>query len=315
MRRSAGMRDLVRETALSASHLIQAVILRDEDDPRDIGTLDGIRRVTPEEAAEVAVEAKRLGLGGLALFPYTSASDRDARGSLAFDPDNVMGRAARAIKEAAPNVVIIGDVALDPYTEHGHDGLMGEDGTILNDPTIEALCRQAVTLAGCGFDMVAPSDMMGGRVGRIRRALDAEGFESTAILSYAVKYASVFYGPYREAVGSSGALKGDKRTYQMDPANAEEGLREAALDIAEGADMVMVKPGMPYLDMIQRVKENFGMPTVAFQVSGEYAMLKEASKAGAFDWRPAMLEALLCFRRAGADAIITYAAAEMAKEL
>jgi porphobilinogen synthase len=306
------MRALVRETSLEPRHLIQAMILREEADPSEVKALDGARRLTPEEAAEAALRARELGLGGLALFPYTKASDRDASGSLAFDECNLMGRAARAIKEAAPEVVIIGDVALDPYTDHGHDGLMGEDGTILNDPTIEALCRQALTLARCGFDMVAPSDMMDGRVGEIRKALDSQGFEETGILSYAVKYASVFYGPYRDAVGSRGALRGDKRTYQMDPANAQEGLKEAALDISEGADMVMVKPGMPYLDMITRVKDEFGAPTVAFQVSGEYAMLKEASKAGAFDWQPAMIEALTGFRRAGADAVITYAAEEMA---
>ncbi|GGY52292.1 delta-aminolevulinic acid dehydratase [Parvularcula lutaonensis] len=289
--------------------------MREEGDPAAIPAMRGVERLTVTEAADLAERAVKAGLGGLALFPYTSASDRDAAGSRAFDHENLMGRAARAIKQQAPEAVIIGDVALDPYTDHGHDGLMGEDGTILNDQTVEALCRQAVTLAQTGFDVVAPSDMMDGRVGAIRQALDRAGFEDVAILSYAVKYASAFYGPYRDAVGSRGALKGDKRTYQMDPGNAEEGLREAALDVGEGADMLMVKPGLAYLDMVTRVKDQWGLPTVAFQVSGEYAMLRAASEAGAFDFDAALMEALLCFKRAGADAIITYAAEHAAKLL
>ncbi|MFC3303384.1 porphobilinogen synthase [Parvularcula lutaonensis] len=315
LRKSNGIRSLVRESRVSPSDLIQGVILREEGDPAAIPAMRGVERLTVTEAADLAERAVKAGLGGLALFPYTSASDRDAAGSRAFDHENLMGRAARAIKQQAPEAVIIGDVALDPYTDHGHDGLMGEDGTILNDQTVEALCRQAVTLAQTGFDVVAPSDMMDGRVGAIRQALDRAGFEDVAILSYAVKYASAFYGPYRDAVGSRGALKGDKRTYQMDPGNAEEGLREAALDVGEGADMLMVKPGLAYLDMVTRVKDQWGLPTVAFQVSGEYAMLRAASEAGAFDFDAALMEALLCFKRAGADAIITYAAEHAAKLL
>lgn len=277
--------------------------------------MPGIERQTIEQAVASAERALSLGIPALALFPFTGPDDRDSEGSLAFSSDNLMCRAARAIKDAVPEAVIIADVALDPYTEHGHDGLMNADGTILNDETIEALCRQAIVLADAGYDMVAPSDMMDGRIGEIRKALDAAGHQDVAILSYAVKYASAFYGPYRDAVGSRGALKGDKRTYQMDPGNAEEGLREAALDVKEGADMLMVKPGLAYLDMVTRVKDEFQMPTVAFQVSGEYAMLKAAAAAGAFDFDQALMESLLAFKRAGADAVITYAATHAAELL
>ena len=223
-----------------------------------------------------------------------------------------MCRAARAIKAAVPDSLLIGDVALDPYTDHGHDGLVDDTGTIVNDETVARLEEQALVLARSGFDVVAPSDMMDGRIGKIRAALDRENLTDTVILSYAVKYASAFYGPYRTAVGSGGVLRGDKATYQMDSANALEGLREASLDVAEGADMLMVKPGLPYLDMVTRVKEAFGLPTVAFQVSGEYAMLKSAAEAGAMDFDRALMESLMCFRRAGADAVITYAAEKAA---
>ncbi len=306
---------MVRENRLAASDFIQAVILREEDDPAEIRAMRGVTRSTVAEAVELARRAKGLGVPALALFPYTAAADRDAEGSGAFAADNLMGRAGRAIKEAVPDMLLIGDVALDPYTDHGHDGLMDDAGRILNDETVEALCRQALTLAKVGYDIVAPSDMMDGRVGALRQALDAQGREEVLILSYAVKYASRFYGPYRDAVGSGGALRGDKKTYQMDPGNAEEGLREAALDVAEGADLLMVKPGLPYLDMIRRVKDAFGLPTVAFQVSGEYAMLRAAADQGAFDFTPALLENLMCFRRAGADAVITYAAIDAAEAL
>lgn len=275
--------------------------------------MDGVLRLTVDEAADLANRSVKAGLGGLALFPFTKTEDRDPEGSRAFEADNLMGRAARAIKAAAPEALIIADVALDPYTDHGHDGLMDSTGEILNDLTVEALCRQAVVLAEAGFDVIAPSDMMDGRIGSIRGALDQAGYEDIAILSYAVKYASAFYGPYRDAVGSRGALQGDKRTYQMDPSNADEGMREAELDIREGADMLMVKPGLAYLDMVQRVKAGFGLPTVAFQVSGEYAMLKCAAAAGAFDFDTALLESLLAFKRAGADAVITYAAEHAAQ--
>lgn len=312
MRQSEAIRSLVRETRLGPSDLIQAVILREDTDPAEIPAMPGVTRMTVEEATAAAKRAVNLGLAGLALFPYTSADDRDEHGSRAFDSQNLMARAAQAIKAEAPEALIIADVALDPYTDHGHDGLMGDDGTILNDETVAALCRQALVLASAGYDVVAPSDMMDGRVGAIRSALDEDGFEDVSILSYSVKYASAFYGPYRDAVGSRGALKGDKRTYQMDPSNSEEGLREAALDIAEGADMLMVKPGLPYLDIVTRVKDKFGVPTVVFHVSGEYAMLAAAAAAGAFEFDRALMESLVCFKRAGADAIITYGAEHVA---
>jgi len=275
--------------------------------------MQGVTRQTVEEAVAMADKALSLNIPALAIFPFTEAKDRDPEGSLAFDPENLMCRSARAIKKTAPEAIIIADVALDPYTDHGHDGLMSDEGIILNDETIEALCRQAVVLADAGYDMVAPSDMMDGRIGEVRKALDAAGHQDVSILSYSVKYASAFYGPYRDAVGSRGALKGDKRTYQMDPGNSEEGMREAALDVREGADMLMVKPGMAYLDMVTRVKDTFQMPTVAFQVSGEYAMLKAAANAGAFDFDQALMESLLAFKRAGADATITYAAIHAAE--
>lgn len=277
--------------------------------------MPGIERQTPDEAAGLAERCLKAGIPAMALFPYTGPGDRDPDGSRAFDQDNLMGQAARAIKAAAPDMVTIADVALDPYTDHGHDGLMSEDGEILNDITAEALCRQALTLAEVGYDIVAPSDMMDGRIGEIRRALDGAGHENVGILSYAVKYASAFYGPYRDAVGSRGALKGDKRTYQMDPGNAREGLREAALDVNEGADMLMVKPGLAYLDMVTRVKDTFTVPTVVFHVSGEYAMLAAGAEKGAFDFDTALMETLLAFKRAGADGIITYAAEHAAKLL
>ncbi len=308
LRRNESMRSLVRETRLNPSDLIQSVILREDTDPPEIPGMRGVARLTIDEAVDLASQASAAGLGGLALFPYTSTKDRDPEGSAALDPNNLMGRAARAIKAKAPETLIIADVALDPYTDHGHDGLMDGHGTILNDATIDVLCQQATVLAEAGFDVIAPSDMMDGRVGAIRLVLDNAGFEDVAILAYAVKFASVFYGPYRDAVGSRGALQGDKRTYQMDPGNAEEGLREAALDIQEGADMLMIKPGLAYLDMVQRVKASFQMPTVAFQVSGEFAMLRYAADAGAFDFDTALLESLLAFKRAGADAVISYAA-------
>ena len=229
-------------------------------------------------------------------------------GSEALNPENLVCRTVRALKHAVPEIGVICDVALDPYTSHGHDGLIDAEGQVLNDATVAVLARQAVTLAAAGADIVAPSDMMDGRVGAIRLALDAEGFQGVAILSYAAKYASAFYGPFRDAVGSRGLLSGDKKTYQMDPANGDEALREVAQDLAEGADMVMVKPGLPYLDIVRRVKDTFQMPTFVYQVSGEYAALHFAAEAGALDGRAAMLESLLAMKRAGADAILTYAA-------
>lgn len=300
------IRQVVAETDISASDLVQAVILRDDATPTGpVPAMEGVKRLTVEEAVEAAATAKAAGIPALALFPFTSETDRDAKGTKALSPDNLMAKAGRAIKAAVPEIGLIGDVALDPYTDHGHDGLLHGDH-IVNDETVAILAEQAVVLADAGYDVVAPSDMMDGRIASIRQALDRSGYTERLILSYAVKYASHFYGPYRDAIGSRGILQGDKQTYQMDPRNAREGLREVELDIAEGADMVMVKPGLPYLDMVTRVKDAFGVPTAAFQVSGEYAMLRCAADAGAFDFKPAALETLRSFKRAGADIIISY---------
>ena len=276
--------------------------------------MPGVCRMSPDEAAKAAMEAKSLGIPALALFPYTEPADRTPDGEAALNPDNLMCRAARAIKDAAPEIGLMADVALDPYTDHGHDGLL-RDGEIVNDETIDILVQQSIIQARAGFDIIAPSDMMDGRIGAIRTGLDSEGFQNIQIMAYAAKYASAFYGPYREAIGSSGVLKGDKRTYQMNPANGDEALREVALDLAEGADSVMVKPGLAYLDIVRRVKEEFGAPTFAFQVSGEYAMIKAAAQNGWLDGDMAMLESLMAFKRAGANGVITYFAADAAKAL
>jgi porphobilinogen synthase len=251
----------------------------------------------------------------IAVFPFIDPALKNGEGTEAFNPKGLVPEVIASMKAAAPNVGLMTDVALDPFTDHGHDGLIDDAGTMLNDATIEALVRQAVLEAQSGADVVAPSDMTDGRIGAIRAGLDASGFHDVAIMSYAAKYASAFYGPYRDAIGSKGALKGDKKTYQMDPGNSDEALREVALDIAEGADMVMVKPGMPYLDIVRRVKESFGVPTYAFQVSGEYAMMEAAIANGWLDGERVRMEALSCFKRAGADGIITYWAMEAAKRL
>jgi porphobilinogen synthase len=256
----------------------------------------------------------KLGIPALAFFPYTEASLKDERGSEAFNEANLVCKACRAIKKEFPQLGLVTDVALDPYTSHGHDGLMAGD-VILNDETVEALVRQALIQARAGADVMAPSDMMDGRVAAIRAALDEEGFIDVQIMAYAAKYASAFYGPFRDAIGSQGALKGDKRTYQMDPANSDEALREVQLDLEEGADMVMVKPGMPYLDIIRRVKDEFGAPTFAYQVSGEYAMIMAAANHGWLDGDKAMMESLLAFKRAGADGVLTYFAPRAAEKL
>ncbi|MGV6819137.1 MAG: porphobilinogen synthase [Parvularcula sp.] len=315
LRHAPWVREMVAEARLAPQNLIQAVILRDDTaEAGPIPAMEGVHRLTVEEAVVAAQHAAGLGIPALALFPYTTPADRSADAAHALAPDNLMARAARTIKAAVPEIGLIGDVALDPYTDHGHDGLL-KDGVILNDATVDVLRQQAAVLAAAGFDVLAPSDMMDGRVGAIREILDADGFEDRLILSYAVKYASRFYGPYRDAIGSRGVLQGDKRTYQMDPRNAAEGLREVELDLAEGADMVMVKPGLPYLDMVTRVKDRFSVPVTAFQVSGEYAMLRAASAAGAFDFKEAALEALVAFRRAGADTIISYYASDAAEWL
>jgi porphobilinogen synthase len=276
--------------------------------------MPGVERLSVDEAVREAERAAKLRIPCLALFPYTDPNLRDEAGTEALNPDNLVCRAIRAIKKAVPDVGILCDVALDPYTSHGHDGLL-RDGAILNDETVEVLTRQALVEAEAGADIIAPSDMMDGRVGAIRTALDAANFTDVSIMAYAAKYASAFYGPFRDAVGSSKTLTGDKRTYQMDPANTNEALREVELDIAEGADMVMVKPGMPYLDILQRVSETFGMPTFAYQVSGEYAMIMAAAQNGWLDGERAMIESLYAFKRAGAAGVLSYFAPQVAEKL
>lgn len=314
-RMSDWSRRLYAETRISPDDFLWAVILKDGKNVREpVEAMPGVFRLSPDEAVGAAREAKALGIPALALFPYTDAEGRTPGGEEAVNPDNLMCRTAKAIKNAVPDIGLMADVALDPYTDHGHDGLM-RDGEILNDETLDVLVRQSIVQARAGFDIIAPSDMMDGRVGAIRAGLDSEGFTNVQIMAYAAKYASAFYGPYREAIGSAGVLKGDKRTYQMDPANTDEALREVALDLAEGADSVMVKPGLAYLDIVSRVKEEFGAPTFVFQVSGEYAMIKAAAQNGWLDGEKAMMESLLAFKRAGADGIITYFAAEAAKVL
>jgi porphobilinogen synthase len=276
--------------------------------------MPGVERLSIDEAVREAERAARFGIPAVALFPYTDPGLRDPRGSEALNPKNLVCSAGRAIKDRIPEIGIIMDVALDPYTSHGHDGLL-EDGRILNDDSVAVLVRQALVQAEAGADIIAPSDMMDGRVGAIREALDSEGFQDVQIMAYAAKYASAFYGPFRDAVGSSATLAGDKRTYQMDPGNSDEALREVALDLEQGADMVMVKPGLPYLDIVRRVKENFRVPTFAYQVSGEYAMIEAAAANGWIDGERAMLESLLAFKRAGADGILTYFAPRVAERL
>ena len=308
-------RRLVRETTLAPSQLIWAIVVRDGNGVREpVASMPGVERLSVDEVVKAAKEARALGIPALALFPYTGPEDRSADASLAVAPDNLMCRAAKAVKDAVPEIGLMADVALDPYTDHGHDGLM-KDGEILNDESLELLVKQAVVEAAAGFDVIAPSDMMDGRVGAIRTALESEGFKNTQIMAYAAKYASGFYGPYRDAIGSSGVLKGDKRSYQMDPANTDEALREVAMDIAEGADSVMVKPALAYLDIIHRVKAEFRMPTFAFQVSGEYAMIMAAAQNGWLDGERIMMETLTSIRRAGADGVITYFAPRAARLL
>ena len=308
-------RRLVRENALTPDDLIWTVIVSDRADPVEpVPSMPGVKRLNVAEAARAAVKARDLGIPAIAIFPNIDPALKDGRGSRADDPAGLVADCIKAMKDAAPEIGIICDVALDPFTDHGHDGLL-DKGEILNDATIERLVSQALMQAGAGCDVIAPSDMMDGRIGAIRTALDEAGFEKTLILSYAAKYASAFYGPYRDAIGSSTALQGDKKTYQMDPANTDEAMREVALDIDEGADMVMVKPGMPYLDIVARVKAEFEMPTYAFQVSGEYAMIKAAEANGWIDGERAMMESLLAFKRAGADGVLSYFAPKAAEKL
>ncbi len=314
-RQAAWSRALVAETSLSPANLIWPIFVADGKKARQaIASMPGVERLSIDLAVSAAEEAAGLGIPAIALFPYTQPKLRDEAATEAFNPENLVCRAVRAIKARVPEMGVICDVALDPYTSHGHDGLM-IGGEIANDETLEALVRQALVQAEAGCDVLAPSDMMDGRVGAIRQALEGRGLKNTLIMSYAAKYASAFYGPFRDAVGSSGTLKGDKRTYQMDPANSDEALREVALDLAEGADYVMVKPGMPYLDIVRRVHDTFHVPTFVYQVSGEYAMLTAAFENGWLSRERCVLESLLAFRRAGAAGILTYFAVEAARLL
>ena len=312
-RRTEWARRMVRENVLTTDDLIWPLFVA-EGRRAPIASMPGVDRLSIDEVVREAERAAKLTIPCIALFPYTDPNLRDETGSEALNPDNLVCRAIRAIKKAVPEVGVLCDVALDPYTSHGHDGLM-RDRVILNDETLEALVRQALVQAEAGCDIIAPSDMMDGRVGAIRNGLDDEGFADVQIMAYTAKYASAFYGPFRDAVGSSATLTGDKRTYQMDQGNSDEALREAELDIAEGADMVMVKPGLPYLDILARIKDTFGVPTFAYQVSGEYAMLMAAAQNGWLDGDKAMMETLTAFKRAGADGVLTYFAPRVAEKL
>jgi porphobilinogen synthase len=309
-------RALHAETSLAPQHLIWPLFVTEGAGVEErIAALPGVSRWSVDGIVARSREAAQLGIKVIALFPNTPQHLRTDDGREAFNPDNLMCRATRAIKDAVPDLGVLTDVALDPYTAHGHDGLVDSGGYVLNDDTTAVLVGQALNQARAGADIIAPSDMMDGRVGVIRAALEDEGFHNVQIMSYAAKYASAFYGPFRDAVGSRGLLKGDKRTYQMDPANAEEALREVAMDIAEGADSVMVKPGLPYLDIVRRVKERFEVPVFAYSVSGEYAMIEAAVAAGAGEREQLVLETLMCFRRAGCAGILTYHAAYAASLL
>jgi porphobilinogen synthase len=314
-RKADWTRRLVAETMLTVDDLIWPLFLVDGTKTRAaVPSMPGVERLSVDEAVREAERAAKLRIPCLALFPFTDPNLRDEDGIEALNPENLVCRAIRAIKKAVPEVGILCDVALDPYTSHGHDGLL-RDGVILNDETVAVLAGQALVEAEAGADIIAPSDMMDGRIGAIRTALDAANFTDVSIMAYAAKYASAFYGPFRDAVGSSKTLTGDKRTYQMDPANTNEALREVDLDIAEGADMVMVKPGMPYLDILQRVSETFAMPTFAYQVSGEYAMIMAAAQNGWLDGERAMMESLYAFKRAGAVGVLSYFAPQVAEKL
>ena len=309
-------RRLVRENALSANDLIWPLFIIDGEGQRQaVSSMPGVERLSIDLIVKAAGEAKALGIPAIAVFPNTDPADKTPDAKEALNADNMVCRAVRAIKEAhGDDIGVICDVALDPYNSDGHDGLV-RGGEILNDETVEVLCQQAIVQARAGCDVLAPSDMMDGRIKSIREALDSEGFQNVQIMSYAAKYASGFYGPFRDAVGSGGVLAGDKKTYQMDPANSDEALREVALDIAEGADLLIVKPGMPYLDIVRRIKDAFSMPTFAYQVSGEYAMIEAASANGWLDGEAAMMESLMAFKRAGADGVLSYYAPRAARLL
>ncbi|QAY96067.1 porphobilinogen synthase [Methylovirgula ligni] len=314
-RKADWSRRLVREHELTVNDLIWPIfIIEGDNQMQAIGSLPGVERFSIDVAVREAEAAAKLGIPALALFPNTDPALRDPEGHEALNENNLVCRATRAIKRAVPEIGIITDVALDPYTSHGHDGIL-RGNEIVNDETVAVLVAQALNQAEAGADIIAPSDMMDGRIGAIRAGLDAHGFENVQIMSYAAKYASAFYGPFREAVGTNVTLAGDKRTYQMDPANSDEALREVAIDLEEGADSLIVKPGLPYLDVLARVKEHFGVPTFAYQVSGEYAMIMAAAANGWLDGERAILESLIAFKRAGADGVLTYFAPRVAKHL
>ena len=314
-RRTDWSRRLVREASLTVDDLIWPMFIIPGEGRRvPVPSMPGVERLSIDEAAKEAERAQQLGIPALALFPHTEPELRDATGTEALNDQNLVCRACRAIRKAAPEIGLVTDVALDPYTNHGHDGLLAGD-EILNDETVAILVEQALTQARAGADVIAPSDMMDGRVAAIRQGLDAAGFQRVQIMSYAAKYASAFYGPFRDAIGTNATLRGDKRTYQMDPGNGAEALREVALDLEQGADMIMVKPGMPYLDIVQRVSTQFGVPTFAYQVSGEYAMIAGAARNGWIDGDRAMHESLLAFKRAGARGVLTYFAPAVAQML
>jgi porphobilinogen synthase len=316
MRRDEFSRRLMRESVLTTDDLIYPVFVHEPAGRAAVPSMPGVERLSIDELLRVAETASELRIPALALFPVTAPEAKSLDATAAWDDDGLCQRAVRALKQRFPELGVITDVALDPYTSHGQDGIVDDTGYVINDVTVEALVRQALSHARAGADVVAPSDMMDGRIGAIRAELEQEGFLHTRILAYAAKYASSFYGPFRDAVGSASALgKADKRTYQMDPGNSDEALREVALDLEEGADMVMVKPGMPYLDIVRRVKDEFGVPTYAYQVSGEYAMLKAAFANGWLDERKCAMEALLGFKRAGADGVLTYFALDAARWL
>ena len=315
LRQSPALRALAAENVLSVGDLIWPVFVRDGHGVREpVASMPGVARLSVDLVVEAAAEAAELGIPAICLFPYTDASLKTAGCEEAWNPENLTNRAIRAIKTQVPGIAVMTDVALDPYNIDGHDGFV-RDGVILNDETLEALVKQGLAQAEAGADIIGPSDMMDGRIGVLRRAFEDAGHQGIVLMSYAAKYASAFYGPFRDAVGASGALKGDKKTYQMNPANSDEAMRLIERDLAEGADMVMVKPGMPYLDIIRRAKDTFGAPTYAYQVSGEYSMIRGAAERGWIDGDKAMLESLMAFRRAGCDGVLTYFAPEAARAI
>ena len=314
-RQSAALRALTRQNTLSVDDLIWPVFIMDgKDDETPVASMPGVMRRTVDRVAKAAIEAQSLGIPAICLFPYTGMNARTEDCAMAWDPNNLTNQAIRAIKDAAPDIAVMTDIALDPYNINGHDGFV-ENGEIVNDRTVDALVKMALAQAEAGADILGPSDMMDGRIAAIRNALESDGHQNVTILSYTAKYASAFYGPFRDAVGASSALSGDKKTYQMDPANSDEALRLVERDLSEGADMVMIKPGMPYLDICRRVKDSFGVPTFAYQVSGEYAMLQAAIQNGWLDGEQVMMESLLGFKRAGCDGVLTYFAPQAARLL